>query len=103
MVFLDKKLTGLKRWGKLNPQNYEYSILTFQERQAGVSVVYDPDEQRYYYNAYCVETRQLIELFTTEYRFLDDALETVNAEFGTWDLVSLEQKNTGCGQCAAKK
>ena len=92
-----------KRWGRLNPQNYDSSVLTFGDRQAGVSLVYDPHKKRYYYNAYCVETKLLKELFTVEYGFLEEALETINGEFGTWELKSLDQKKSGCGDCAAKK
>lgn len=92
----------LKKWGRLNPQNYESNTLRFGDRQAGVSLVYDPDEDRYYYNAYCVETKLLKELFAVEHHFLEDALETINEEFGTWELESFDQKTNDCGSCAAK-
>lgn len=85
----------------LNEENFEYSVLTFRERQAGISVIYDPDEDSYSYNAYCIETKLLEELFTCEYQFLADALETINQEFGTWELVDLSAKK-GCGSCVAK-
>ena len=87
---------------QLTEENYESDFLRFQERQAGVSLVYDPAEERYYYNAYCVETKLLKELFSVEYRFLEEALETINDEFGTWELVSFEKKKSGCGSCVAK-
>ncbi|MFK7824751.1 MAG: hypothetical protein AB8G05_11370 [Oligoflexales bacterium] len=87
---------------QLTEENYESDFLRFQDRQAGVSLVYDPCEERYYYNAYCVETKLLKELFSVEYRFLEEALETVNDEFGTWELVSFDKKKSGCGSCVAK-
>ena len=91
-----------KKWGRLNPTNYETKVLKFQDRQAGVSLVYDPQEGRYYYNAYCVETKLLKELFAVEHSFLEDALETINEEFGTWELESFDKKSSGCGSCVAK-
>ena len=94
--------TAVKKWGRLNPRNYESSTLRFRDRQAGVSLVYDPGEGRYYYNAYCVETRLMKELFAVEHQYLEDALETINAEFGTWELESFDEKKSGCGSCAAK-
>lgn len=88
---------------QLTEENYESDYLRFQDRQAGVSLVYDPYEERYYYNAYCVEMKLVKELFSVEYRFLEEALETINDEFGTWELVSFDKKKSGCGSCVAKK
>ena len=86
---------------KLTEENFSYSILQFRDRQAGVSVVYDPDLDTYSYNAYCLEAKLLKELFTFEYEFLGDALSVVNDEFGQWELVDLSAKK-GCGSCVAK-
>ena len=86
---------------KLTPENYDYSVLVFRDRQAGVTEIFDPDTKGYTYNAYCLEKKLLKELFTCEYEFLDDALLAVNEEFGTWILESFDQN--GCGSCAAKK
>lgn len=86
---------------KLNEDNYSHSILQFRDRQAGVSVIYDPDTDRYTYNAYCIEAKLLTELFTCEYEFLADALAVANGEFGQWDLIDLSAKE-GCGSCVAK-
>lgn len=86
---------------QLTEFNYEYSYLQFQDRQAGISLVYSPEEERYYYNAYCIEMKNLKELFTVEYLFLEEALETINAEFFGWELKSFDKKS-GCSSCAAK-
>jgi hypothetical protein len=86
---------------KLTESNYSHSILTFRDRQAGVSVVFDPDAEVFTYNAYCIEATLLTELFTCEYRFLADALAVINEEFGQWELVDLSAKS-GCGSCVAK-
>ena len=86
---------------QINEENYEYSFLRFEDRQAGVSLVYDSNEDRYYYNAYCVEVKLLKDLFSIEYRYLEDALETINDEFGTWELAVFEDKKKECGSCVA--
>lgn len=86
---------------KLTEDNFAHSILQFRDRQAGVSVVYDPEMDRYTYNAYCIEAQLLQELFTCEYEFLDDALSVINEEFGQWESVDLLAKK-GCGSCVAK-
>lgn len=85
----------------LTPDNYDHTILQFRDRQAGVSVVYDPEDNCYTYNAYCIEAKLLEELFSCEYQFLDDALATINSEFGTWEKIDLSAKK-GCGSCVAK-
>ena len=86
---------------KLTEDNFSHSILQFRDRQAGVSVIYDPDVDSYSYNAYCLEVKLLKDLFTSEYEFLEDALSVVNDEFGQWELVDLTAKS-GCGSCVAK-
>jgi hypothetical protein len=85
----------------LTADNFLNTVLTFRDRQAGVSVIFDPDSDMYSYNAYCLETKLLKELFTCEYQFLDEALAVINAEFGSWERATLE-KTSGCGSCAAK-
>ncbi|MBI2602905.1 MAG: hypothetical protein HYW48_07610 [Deltaproteobacteria bacterium] len=87
----------------LNENNYASSYLSFGQRQAGVSLVFSPEEQKFFYNAYCVEAKLLKELFSVEYEFLEDALETINQEFGQWELVEFEAKKKTCGDCAAKR
>jgi hypothetical protein len=43
------------------------------------------------------------ELCTVEYEFLEDALDTINADFGTWELKPFEaESKSGCGSCVAK-
>jgi len=86
---------------KLTPENYDHTILQFRDRQAGVSVVFDPVSESFTYNAYCIEAKILKELFTCEYDFLEDALEVVNEEFGNWEILDLAAKK-GCGSCVAK-
>lgn len=85
---------------KLNEENYTHTVLTFRDRQAGVSEIYDPDADQFTYNAYCLERVLMKELFTCEYDFLSDALDVINDEFGTWTEESFEKK--GCGSCVAK-
>jgi hypothetical protein len=86
---------------RITEENFEYKVLRFRDRQAGIGVVYDPECDTYTYNAYCIETTLLEELFTCEYSFLDDALAVINSEFGSWELFDLSAKS-GCGSCAAK-
>ena len=86
----------------LNAENYSYSFYNFEDRQAGVSLVFSPEENRFYYNAYCVEAKLLKELFSVEHEFLEDALETINSEFGQWELKDHDKKKEGCGSCVAK-
>jgi len=86
---------------QLTAENFTYQTYRWGDRQAGVSLVFDPSNERYYYNVYCLELKLLKELFTCEYEFLDDALTCINDEFGNWQLESFEQKKD-CGSCAAK-
>jgi hypothetical protein len=86
----------------LTQENYTTTVLVFRDRQAGVSEIFDPGTGRFTYNAYCLEKKLLKELFTCEYDFLEDALEVINAEFGTWAVETFEAKS-GCGSCVAKK
>jgi len=82
--------------------NYDHHYLRFQDRQAGVSLTYCQEETRFYYNVYCIDLVSLKELFSVECEFLEDALELVHHEFGTWELVSYEKKKEGCSTCVAK-
>ena len=86
----------------LNQDNFMDKALRFRDRQAGVSVIFDPTTEHYSYNAYCIETQLMTELFTCEYEDLDEALQVVNQEFATWDLFDLSEKKAGCSSCAAK-
>ena len=86
----------------LTSENFSSNFLRFRDRQAGVGLVYCPNEERFFYNAYCVEAKVLQELFSVEFEYLEDALTTINTEFGDWELVSFEQEK-GCGSCVAKK
>lgn len=85
---------------KITEENYLESVLVFRDRQAGISVVYDPHFSKFKYNAYCLEKKLLKELYSIEFDFLSDALSKINEEFGSWNLESFDQK--GCGNCAAK-
>jgi hypothetical protein len=86
--------------GLLNNENYPYTVFRWRDRQAGISIVFDPESDRYSYNAYCIETKVLKELFSCEFEFLEDALDLVNSEYGNWEMHSLDSK--GCGTCVAK-
>lgn len=88
----------------LTSENYLHSYLNFGDRQAGISLVYCHEKEKFYYNAYCLESKLLKELFSVEYEFLEDALVTLNSEFGQWELKSHDKtENKGCDSCAAKK
>jgi len=83
------QISNVADTNKLNDKNYGYSVLVFRDRQAGVSEIYDPKALGYSYNAYCMDKNLVKELFTCEYDFLEDALQAINEEFGTWELESL--------------
>ena len=87
---------------ELDTENYSHSFYNFGDRQAGVSLVFCPTEKCFYYNAYCLEAKLLKEIFSVEHEFLEDALATINSEFGQWELKSHEVKKEGCGTCVAK-
>jgi hypothetical protein len=91
----------MEKNAKITSTNYLEKALVFRDRQAGVSEVFDPISNKFKYNAYCLEKMLLKELFTVEYDFLDDALQRINEEFGSWDLEDFAK--SGCGNCAAKK
>lgn len=86
----------------LTTENFDYKTLTFRDRQAGVSVVYDPLKDAFSYNAYCLEKKLLKDIYAKEFGFLQDALDHINSEFGTWEVSDLTKK-AGCGTCVAKK
>lgn len=86
---------------KLTIDNFTSCALRFQDRQAGISVIFDPTEHLYTYNAYCLELKLLKEIFSVECDFLEDALDIIHSEFGTWELYEFEEKS-GCGSCAAR-
>lgn len=87
---------------RLTIDNYLTSVFRFRDRQAGVSIIYDPDAELYTYNAYCLETEIMKELFTVEHDYLEDALELINQEFGNWELVDLAEQKSSCSSCVAK-
>ncbi len=86
----------------LTPENYEGSFLSFQDRQAGVSHVFSPVGNKYYYHVYCIDRKTLVDLFSVEYEFLEDALATVNSEFGNWEMQDYETKSQ-CSTCSNSK
>ncbi len=87
---------------QLSFDNFMQSVFRFQDRQAGVSLIFDPNSKTYSYNAYCLETKIMKELFTVECDYLDEALALINDEFGGWELVDLSQSQSSCGTCVAK-
>jgi hypothetical protein len=87
---------------KITEDNVQEKAFRFRDRQAGVSLIYDPLRSAYSYNAYCLETKIMKELFSVEFEFLEEALELINDEFGSWELVDLGEKSSGCSSCVAK-
>ncbi len=88
--------------GQLTEDNYLDKAFQFRDRQAGVSLIFDPQSERYIYNSYCLETKIMKELYTVEYDYLVDALKHINDEFGSWELVDVHTQSSGCGSCVAK-
>jgi len=88
---------------KITADNYQSNFLQFRDRQAGISLVFDADSDRFDYNAYCIEAKIIKELVSVEFEFLDDAVAFINEEFGSWELTSFEEEKSGCGSCVAKK
>ena len=89
--------------GPLTVDNYEDNCLFFGDRQAGISLVYCPEEELYLYNVYCLETKILKDLFSVECEYLDEALALVNEEFGSWELTAYDKnQKSSCGSCVAK-
>ena len=86
---------------QIDADNFQTHYLRFRDRQAGISLIYEASQNSYRYNVYCLETKLLKEIFSLEFDFLDDAIISLNQEFGTWELVAYEQKS-GCGSCVAK-
>ncbi len=86
----------------LSTDNFLEKAFRFRDRQAGVSIIFDPADNIFSYNAYCLEIATMKELFTVEYEYLDEALALINDEFGTWELEDLGTKSSGCGSCVAK-
>ena len=82
----------------LTTENYQEKVLRFRDRQAGISLIFDPEEDIFTYNAYCLEIKLMKELFTTEFEFLDDALELINNEFRGWKLEKVGTKED-CSTC----
>ena len=88
---------------KITEENYQSHFLRFQKRQAGISLVFCPEREKFTYNTYCIESELFKELFSVEHDYLEDALCLLNDEFPTWELVSYEsKKKSGCSSCAAK-
>lgn len=86
----------------INSENFESHYFRFNDRQAGISLVYSDAENRFYYNVYCLEMTLLKEISSVEVEFLDDAIDLCNQEFGSWELASFAPESSGCGSCAAK-
>ena len=85
----------------ITDENYQTHYLSFRDRQAGVSLVSSQAGDNFTYNAYCLEKKVLKELLSVEFDFLDEAIEFINQEFPTWELVPYEEKS-GCSTCVAK-
>jgi len=85
----------------INCENYQTHYLSFRDRQSGISLISSPDGKTFTYNAYCLEQKTLKDLMSAEFDFLEDAIDLINKEFSTWELIPYEEKS-GCGNCAAK-
>lgn len=86
----------------LNETNFLHSCLAFESRQAGVSAIYSPEEQRFSYHAYCLETKLRKDLVSVEYQRLEDALDYINTEFAHWKMKSWDEgSKKSCGDCHA--
>lgn len=93
----------MKTETKITEENYQSHFLSFQQRQAGIGLVFCPESEKYSYNAYCFEKDLLKELFSVEHDYLEDAIAMINDEFGAWELLSYEkEKKSGCSTCTAK-
>jgi hypothetical protein len=90
---------------KITEENYETHVLRSRARQAGVSLIFDPDRESFIYNTYCLELKLLKELFTHEYDSLKEALDSLHEEFGSWQLAEvgtpLPSASKGCGGCSS--
>ena len=86
--------------GALTPDNFTSMALRHRDRQAGVSMIYDPETDIFVYNAYCLELKLLKELFSHECATLEEALAVINDQFSTWELTELAVASEGCaGGC----
>ncbi|MBC61073.1 MAG: hypothetical protein CMP11_01345 [Zetaproteobacteria bacterium] len=83
----------------ITEDNYINSYLRHNTRQAGISLVYSPNEERYYYNVYCIEMDLLKELMSVEVEYLSEAIDLINSEFGTWELKDYEKQEKSCSTC----
>ncbi len=86
---------------QITEENYQTHYLHFGDRQAGISLIYEPNSSSYRYNVYCLEMKLMKEILSCEYDYLEDAIINVNEEFTSWELLAYEKKD-GCGSCAAK-
>ena len=82
----------------LTQENFATMALHHRDRQAGVSMIYDPHQDIFVYNAYCIELKLLKELFSRECATLDEALAVINEEFAGWQLRELAQSGGACCQ-----
>ncbi|NRA62914.1 MAG: hypothetical protein HRU19_00440 [Pseudobacteriovorax sp.] len=87
---------------RITDENYMDKVYQFRDRQAGISVIYDPNHDRFLYNAYCLETKIMKELVTVEHDDVQAAIDLINEEFGTWELRDVHETKSGCGSCVAK-
>lgn len=87
----------------LTSSNFLHSYLSFEQRQAGVGVIYCGDRDQYTYHAYCHETKLRRDLVSVEYDDLQQALDYVNEEFAHWSLKNFDTKKgkSDCGNCQA--
>ncbi|MCY4380812.1 MAG: hypothetical protein OXC40_04490 [Proteobacteria bacterium] len=85
----------------LSTSNFLTSCLSFEDRQAGVSIIYCHQSDKYVYHGYCLETKLSRDLMSVEFDVLEDAISYINEEFLGWQL-QLFNDDGGCGSCHAK-
>ncbi|MCY4444450.1 MAG: hypothetical protein OXC44_06610 [Proteobacteria bacterium] len=86
----------------LTEKNFLTACLTFEKRQAGVSVIFCPQKNRYFYHAYCLEKDLLKDLLSLEFLALEEALSYINDEFNGWKVTEFKDNQKNCGTCHAK-
>lgn len=86
----------------ITADNFLYSCLVFEDRQAGVSTIYCHDSGEFFYHAYCFETKIHKDLMSCEFDSVEEACGYINDEFSSWQLTTLTEDKSGCGSCHAK-
>ena len=70
-----------------DPQKGYHSKVTVGDRQAGISLIYEPNSSSYRYNVYCLEMKLMKEILSCEYDYLEDAIINVNEELDGGEII----------------